>query len=413
MRAKIFFFLLTAAIVIAGSGAGAAAARTNKSVQLISRGSAVIAGSQPAARQEAIDDALDQALRRDVYDRLLVGHEQDDLLEERIFNRKDRYILAYEILSSRQLGDLFQVELRVKINQQLLQGELGSLVKGAKEPVQKIVLVVLAATGERKNPADGAALQLPAPLLEPRRLAAEMEGEMTAYGYDFSLVPTVSPALENLCRRAGVPEDEVGENEGEGAVRAADFRSLLPHDDLAVIVRPGFLAEKQVMTVRKTMLVVHYDLLFVDLKNNRIVMTGGDIQTLGADFPAAYASLQRQLRDHLHEQIMSRLLAEYTVIPPHETTATLWLTGFRRAADLEVFRQRLAALRTVNDVKVAALAAGTVVLRVKTIASYDLLLKWLNRFMPENGNYHLQAMLDEADPGRILVQVEYAADGVQ
>ncbi|MBW1645457.1 MAG: hypothetical protein JRJ56_03895 [Deltaproteobacteria bacterium] len=381
---------------------------------VVARGSAVVAGDQLGARQAAVDDALDRALRQYVYDQLLISHDRDAQLEEQIFKLKDRYILSYEIVSSRRLGDLFQVELLVRINRQLLQRELSSLVKREKEPVHQVVLVVSsAAAGRRQEAPAGEEQLLTAPLLEPRRLAAELAGEMSAYGYDFSLVDEVPGEVAGLCRQSdGLDEGALPGAEGQG-ISAADCRSRLP-GDLAIIVCLEPLVEKRIATVDKLLLESRYRFLLVDMKNDlRSRPVADKVQVLSGDFPAAFASLQQQLLARLHEQIMTRVLDEYPVATRQETTVTLRCTGFRRAADFASFRQRLTALRTVKAATVTALAAGELELRVVTIANYDLLLQWLNHFVPAERDYRLRAALDSQSPGLILVQVDYAAVGLQ
>ncbi|MEA1921230.1 MAG: hypothetical protein U9N63_01090, partial [Pseudomonadota bacterium] len=87
-------------------------------------GQAVLDGGSEKARAEAVFDALGEALSRYLYDDMAASYEFEQQINEKIIKRRKFYVKSYEIQSERTLGDLYQVELRVELQVDLLEQEL-------------------------------------------------------------------------------------------------------------------------------------------------------------------------------------------------------------------------------------------------------------------------------------------------
>ncbi|MBN2333008.1 MAG: hypothetical protein JXO49_02745 [Deltaproteobacteria bacterium] len=397
---KILLLAVCWLLVLPGS---IAAQQQLSNTMIIARGSALLAADQTAARREAINDALGNALHSYVYDQLLANHSDDELINEHIFNRQDRYILSYEIISDRLLGDLFQIELAVHVNQELVQEELAMIMEPEKRAVQDIRLIIIQRYGTA--PLSTVPLLEQSLPLEPSSLAENLHGELAAYGFMLTYHPNISDELQQLflltTENRRTPDNSL-------PVSAGRFKELLP-GDLAIFIDLQPMEEKHIGTVDKLLLSVDYDMTFVDMKNNSLViLPPAATQVLAESLPAGMPLLAEKLNAQLKNQIMDRMLREYAVFPENEQEIMLAINGFRQHRDFKQFTDELETLRTVGAVRLHALSAGHIELKVSTYATMELLIEWLNRFSPADGSYALRSQLLPSSVDTVLVQVDYA-----
>ncbi|MEA3241247.1 MAG: hypothetical protein U9P37_06740 [Pseudomonadota bacterium] len=396
---KVKYLLILIFMFLYGVSIVSAAQPSVSEVSMVARGSAVVIKDRATARQEAIADTLNNALDRYIHEKMVSGHEYDELINEQMLNHQDRYILSYEIISDRLLGDLLQLELSVNFNKSLLQKDLAAILKPEKRAVQDIRLII---TQENINDQLLYEPLLTQPvLLQPEELAKRLNDELTAYGFNLTLQQNIADNLKELLFASIHPDNA-------SAVDMNQFQYLLP-GDLTIYIEVKNFHEEKIYTVHKQLLTIEDTLAFIDLKNRTFVTLPAIIsKSLTDDLPSGINILSAKLVKKLKNRIMDYMLQKYAVFPEYEEEVTVTINGFHRHQDYIYFREALENLRTIKSVDLNALSSGRIELKVTTYAQIDLLLDWINRFTPSGHNYQLQAGLSNGTAGTILVKIEYA-----
>jgi len=395
---KIKSLLVLIFILVCGISIVSAAQPSVSEVSMIARGSAVVSKDLATARQQAITDTLNNALDRYIHEKMISGHEYDELINEQMLSHQDRYILSYEIISDRLLGDLLQLELSVHFNKLLLQEDLAAILKPEKKAVQDIRLVII--QEDINNQLLYEPLLTQPVLLQPEELAKQLNDELTAYGFNLTLHQNITDNLRLLLMSS--IHDETS------AVDIHQFQDLMP-GDLTIYVNVKNFHEERIYTVHKQLLTIEDTLTFIDLKNKTFAtLPTTTSKSLTDDLPSGIDDLADKLVKKLKSRIMDYLLQKYAVFPSHEEEVTIAISGFRYHKDYIYFKEALANLKTIKSVDLSALSSGRMELKVISYSQIDLLLDWINRFTPSGHNYQLQAGLSDDTTGTILVKVEYA-----
>lgn len=396
---KVKYLLILIFMFLYGVSIVSAAQPSVSEVSMVARGSAVVIKDRATARQQAIADTLNNALDRYIHEKMVSGHEYDELINEQMLNHQDRYILSYEIISDRLLGDLLQLELSVNFNKSLLQKDLAAILKPEKRAVQDIRLII---TQENINDQLLYEPLLTQPvLLQPEELAKRLNDELTAYGFNLTLQQNIADNLKELLFASIQPDNA-------SAVDMNQFQYLLP-GDLTIYIEVKNFHEERIYTVHKQLLTIEDTLAFIDLKNRTFVTLPAIIsKSLTDDLSSGINVLSAKLVKKLKNRIMDYMLQKYAVFPEYEEEVTVTISGFHRHQDYIYFREALENLRTIKSVDLNALSSGRIELKVTTYAQIDLLLDWINRFTPSGHNYQLQAGLSNGTAGTILIKVEYA-----
>jgi hypothetical protein len=396
---KIKYFLALIFMFYCGVSIVSAAQPSVSEVSMVARGSAVVTKDLATARQQAIADTLNNALDRYIHEKMVSGHEYDEIINEQMLNHQDRYILSYEIISDRLLGDLLQLELSVHFNKSLLQEDLAAILKPEKRAVQDIRLIIT-----QVNINDQLLYEplLTQPvLLQPEELAKQLNDELTAYGFNLTLHQNITDDLKELLFASIHPDNA-------SAVDMNQFQYLLP-GDLTIYVEVKNFNEERIYTVHKQLLSIEDTLAFIDLKNRTFVTLPAIIsKSLTDDLPSGINVLSAKLVKKLKNRIMDYMLQKYAVFPAYEGEVTITINGFHRHQDYIYFKEALENLRTIKSVDLSALSSGRIELKVTTYSQIDLLLDWINRFTPSGHNYQFQAGLSNGTADTILVKVEYA-----
>ena len=401
---KIKYLLLLIFMFYCGVNIVSAAQPSVSEVSMVARGSAVVTTDLATARQQAIADTLNNALDRYIHEKMVSGHKYDELINEQMLNHQDRYILSYEIISDRLLGDLLQLELSVHFNKSLLQEDLAVILKPEKRAVRDIRLII---TQENINDQLLYEPLLTQPvLLQPEELAKQLNDELTAYGFNLILHQNITDNLKELLTASIHPDNTSAKT---SAVDMNQFQYLLP-GDLTIYIEVKNFHEERIYTVHKQLLTIEDTLAFVDLKNRTFVTLPAIIsKSLTDDLPSGINVLSDKLVKKLKNRIMDYMLQKYAVFPDYEEEFTVTISGFHHHQDYIYFKEALENLRTIKSVDLSALSSGRIELKVTTYSQIDLLLDWINRFTPSGHNYQLQAGLsDSTAAGIILVKVEYA-----
>ncbi|MBN2810155.1 MAG: hypothetical protein JXR80_11735 [Deltaproteobacteria bacterium] len=377
-------------------------------------GQAVLVEGSEKARSQAVLDALGEALNRYLYDDLAVSREFASEIEEKILKRRKLYVKSYEIQSERTLGDLYQVELKVELQGDLLEQELRQIERREKRQVERLTLVVLAPATDPELGPDGAR----SPVLEPTLLLQQLGKELDLYGFRLELVNPVAPELEPLL----LPLLEAGSGLERPQPQAAWFEGVLP-GDLIIVVRSSRVREEKIVSLQKSFWRSQAEIVFIDLKNRTITpLPEVTAKVINADYLAGAQELTETLTARVQQECLDHLLRDYVVPRESQSLVVLQCRGFRRPQDFAFFREQLQELRMVQEVSLQALAAGSVEVSVRLLTKAPLLLKWLNDFSAGNGSFTLQAyaldkgvaeksMLDktaaDAGPEQFLVRVIY------
>ncbi len=400
---KIKYLLVITFILFCGVNIISAAQSSVSEVSMVARGSAVVSKDLATARRQAITDTLNNALDRYIHEKMVSGHEYDELINEQMLNHQDRYILSYEIISDRLLGDLLQLELSVNFNKLLLQEDLAAILKPEKKAVQDIRLII---TQENINDQLLYEPLLTQPvLLQPEELAKQLNDELTAYGFNLTLHQNITDNLKSLLMTSIHPDNASVET---SVVDMNQFQYLMP-GDMTIYVDVRNFHEEKIYTVHKQLLTIEDTLTFIDLKNKTFVtLPSITSKSLTDDLPSGINVLSDKLVKTLKSQIMDYMLQKYAVFPKHEEEFTVTIIGFHHHQDYIYFKEALENLRTIKSVDLSALSSGRMELKVVSYSQIDLLLDWINRFAPSGHNYQLQAGLSNDTAGTILVKVEYA-----
>ncbi|MBN2233260.1 MAG: hypothetical protein JW781_10655 [Deltaproteobacteria bacterium] len=360
---------------------------------LVSRGTAVIGESIAAAREEAIRDALERALETYIFARLGAGQGQEELVRDTILQRRERYILSYELQSSRMLGEMYQVEVNAYLHAGLLQADLTDILTPTRQAVNRIDLVLDAMSASGPSAAAHSA---------PERLVANLARELAAYGFTPRIV-SGAPAAAVRARFRRLTEDA-------GTEAAATPDMPLPEledgdAELVVLIAADPVREGVIATVDKTVLTGGFELFFADCVNrlaNRFA--DHDVRVVAGDPAGGRERLDERLAEMLNNMVMEYLLREYAVFPAHSRELIVSLRGIRHFADLRQLRSALEALRTVESSAIDRLAAGQVDLRVRTFASGEMLVDWFGGYRFADGR-RCRAILEPPAGERILVDL--------
>lgn len=365
-------------------------------VSMVARGSAVVVEDLASARQQAINDTLNNALERYIHEKMVSGHEYDELINAQMLTNQDRYILTYEIISDRLLGDLLQLELNVHFNKSLLEEDLAAILKPEKRAVQDINLIIA-----QENINDQFLYEplLTRPLLlQPEKLAKQLNDELAAYGFRLTLHHDITDDLKELLT------DAIHKT---SALDMSQFRNLF-HGDLTIYVEVKNFHEEKISTVQKELLTIEDRLTFIDLKNDTsVTLPSGISKSLTNDLPSGINLLSDKLVKNLKNRIMDYMLQKYAVSPDHEVEVMIILSGFQRHQDYISFKEALKKLRTTKAVDLNALSTDRIELKVTTHSQVDLLLDWINRYTPTDPGLRLQAGLLNGAADTILARVEY------
>ncbi|MEA1922700.1 MAG: hypothetical protein U9N63_08590, partial [Pseudomonadota bacterium] len=313
------------------------------------------------------------------------------------------YVKSYEIQSERTLGDLYQVELRVELQVDLLEQELRKIERRERRQVEHLTLVVLptAGMGENLEPVDNGGLRNLA--LEPTVLEQSLQQELAVYGFSLEVVDTISPDLMGMFVQLLQKDELSGRSEPE----AAWFQGLLS-GDLIVAIRPGEVSEERIVSLRKSFWRSRAELVFIDTKNDMIThLPTVTAKVISSDYVAGLEKLTQNLTEGVQQACLDRLLRDYIVPQESEELMVLQFEGFRRPADFVLFKERLQSLRTVKEVSLQALAAGSIELGVRILISPPLLIKWFNGFSSDDLPFTFTVYPLDETPEHYLIRVNY------
>ncbi len=373
------------------------------SVVKTTAGQAVLDGGSEKARAEAVFDAFGEALSRYLYDDMAASYEFEQQINEKIIKRRKLYIKSYEIQSERTLGDLYRVELRVELQGDLLERELRKIERRERRQVEHLMLVILPAAGLEENLEsidNGGAWSM---ALEPTVLRQRLQQELTVYGFSLEVVDTISPDLLSMFVQV-LEENEIA---GQSEPEAAWFQGLMP-GDLIVAIRPGEVSEERIVSLQKSFWRSQAELVFIDTKNDMIThLPTVTAKVINADYVTGLEKLTGNLTERVQQACLDRLLRDYIVPQESEELVVLQFEGFRRPADFALFKERLKSLRTVKEVSLQALAAGSIELGVRILISAPLLIKWLNGFSSDDLPFTFTVYPLDETPEHYLVRVSY------
>ncbi len=373
------------------------------SVVKTTAGQAVLDGGSEKARAEAVFDAFGEVLSRYLYDDMAASYEFEQQINEKIIKRRKLYIKSYEIQSERTLGDLYRVELRVELQGDLLERELRKIERRERRQVEHLMLVILPAAGLEENLEsidNGGARSM---ALEPTVLRQRLQQELTVYGFSLEVVDTISPDLLSMFVQV-LEENEIA---GQSEPEAAWFQGLMP-GDLIVAIRPGEVSEERIVSLQKSFWRSQAELVFIDTKNDMIThLPMVTAKVINADYVTGLEKLTGNLTERVQQACLDRLLRDYIVPQESEELVVLQFEGFRRPADFALFKERLKSLRTVKEVSLQALAAGSIELGVRILISAPLLIKWLNGFSSDDLPFTFTVYPLDETPEHYLVRVSY------
>jgi hypothetical protein len=366
-------------------------------------GQAVLDGGSEKARAEAVFDALGEALSRYLYDDMAASYEFEQQINEKIIKRRKFYVKSYEIQSERTLGDLYQVELRVELQSDLLEQELRKIERRERRHVEHLTLVVLpmSSLGKNLEPIDNGGLRNMA--LEPTVLQQSLQQELAVYGFSLEVVDTISPDLMSMFVQLLQKDELSGRSEPE----AAWFQGLLS-GDLIVAIRPGEVSEERIVSLHKSFWRSQAELVFIDTKNDMIThLPTVTAKVINSDYVAGLEKLTQNLTERVQQACLDRLLRDYIVPQESEELLVLQFEGFRRPADFALFKERLQSLRTVKEVSLQALAAGSIELGVRILIPAPLLIKWFNGFSSDDLPFTFTVYPLDETPEHYLIRVNY------
>jgi hypothetical protein len=378
-------------LLIVGFNSPAAAAVVVESVN----GRAVLEGSADRARTQAVDAALRRALRRYVFEEQGISPKFEKKVNQEIISDRNRFIRSYEILRERTLGDLYQVELKVELRADLIDQVLAGIEQKHKQRVEHLVLAQLPPVRM-----EGAAPA--APVLESSLLLTELQGELQAYGFSLEAAGPLSAELKVMLSRVLA---DSGDGSG-GRLDAGVFKGLLP-GDLIIVVRSSPADEEKIVSLDKSLWKARAELAFIDLRNGRIIrLPPVNAKVINQDYVAGLKELTRTLTGRVKDACLDRLLRDYVIPERKKTEVVLECRGFPRPADFALFRQRLEALRSVSGVRIQALAAGLIELRLELVTPPRTLVAWINSFKAPDFPGRLTAYAAGGENSPVVVRVE-------
>ena len=373
------------------------------SVVKTTAGQAVLVSGSEKARSEAVFDALGEALIRYLYDDMAASHEYEQQINENILKKRKLYVKSYEIQSERTLGDLYQVELRVELQGDLLEQELRKIERRKRRQVEHLTLVVLPPAGLTENHSqieNGGGHVL---ALEPTALRQGLQQELAVYGFSLEMVDTISPDLMTMF----VQLLETSATESRQKPDAAWFQGFLP-GDLIIALRASEVSEERIVSLRKSFWRSQVELVFIDTKNSMIThLPTVTAKVINSDYVVGLEQLTENLTERVQKTCLDRLLRDYIMPQEGDELVVLQCDGFRRPADFAVLKERLQSLRTVKEVSLLALAAGSLELGVRILTPAPLLIKWLNDFHSEDLPFTFKVYPLDETPEHYLVRVIY------
>ena len=367
-------------------------------------GQAVLVGGAEKARSEAIFDALGEALSSYIYGDIAVSHEFDQQINEKILKRRKRYVKSYKIQGERTLGDLYQIELRVELQGNLIKRELKKIEKRKRRQVERLTLVVLppAGTDENHSRIDNDGIHIQA--LEPTALLQSLRQELAVYGFNLKMARTISPNLNVMFEKVLKNSSA----EGRRAPESDWFKGLL-RGDLIIVVRSAEVREERIVSLQKSFWHSRAELVFIDMKNDMIThLPPVTAKVINSDYVAGLEKLTEELTGGVRKTCLERLLRDYIVPQESDLLVVLQCEGFRSPVDFAVFKEHLQALRTVKEIGLQALAAGSLDLGVRITTPAPRLIKWLNDFHLEDFPFSLEVYPLDETPEHYLVRVIYA-----
>lgn len=388
-------------------------------------GQAVLTDGVEKARKESINDALGEALNNFIYGDMAVNHKFEQQIDETILKNRNRYIKKFAIQSEHTLGELYQIELRIELKSQLIERDLKKIEKSEKRKVDNLLLLFLpleSALSSSSAKSDNLGSEFSTPVLEPTALERELRQELSVYGFTLSLAEGLTPELKSMLSELL----DSGESGAHREFESGWFKGLLT-GDLIIIVRAAEVREEQIVSLRKSFWHTQAEIVFIDMKNSAIThLPIVDTKIVGDDYVVGMERLTRELSEKVCSRTIDRLLRDYVVPGESEERIELECLGFRQPADFMVLKERLKSLRTVNDVVLKELVAGSLTLEISTLTSAELLGEWLNNSAARDLNFRLHATLLPAlalapaeqssinnfttiTPRRYLVQVVYGA----
>ena len=366
-------------------------------------GQAVLVEGSEKARSQAVLGALGEALNLYIFEDMAVSHDFEPQINEKILKNRKNYVKSYEIQSERTLGDLYQVELKVDLQADLIEQELKKIEKGERQKVEQLTLVVLPPFGRGERPSSVENGEIHSLVLEPSALWQSLRQELAIYGFSLEMANSISPELSLMLEQLFAPDD----NESRLRSQASWFKGLLP-GDLIMVIRPSEVSEERIVSLQKSLWKSQAELVFIDTRNDMITyLPRVFAKVINADYITGLESLTEKLTANVQKVCLDRLLRDYIVPQESELTVVLQCQGFRSPTDFAAFKESLQSLRTVKEVSLQALAAESIELGVRILTSAPLLIKWLNDFHSEGSPFTLKAYpLDEL-PEHYLVRVSY------
>ena len=367
-------------------------------------GQAVLVGGAEKARSEAVFDALGEALSSYIYGDMAVSHEFDQQINEKILKRRKRYVKSYKIQGERTLGDLYQIELRVELQGNLIKRALKKIERRKRRQVERLTLVVLPPVGTDENrlQVDNDGIHVQA--LEPTALLQSLRQELAVYGFSLKMARTISPNLNVMFEKVLKNSSA----EGRRAPESAWFKGLL-RGDLIIAVRSAEVREERIVSLQKSFWHSQAELVFIDMKNDMIThLPMVTAKVINSDYVVGLEKLTEELTGSVRKTCLERLLRDYIVPQESDLLVVLQCEGFRSPADFAVFKERLQALRTVKEVGLQALAAGSLDLGVRILTPAPRLIRWLNDFHPDDLPFTFEVYPLDEIPEHYLVRVIYA-----
>ncbi len=346
-------------------------------------GQAVLTEGVEKARKASISDALSEALSRYVYDDMAVNHKFEAQVDAIILKHRNLYIKNFEIQSERTLGELYQIELRVELNRELIEKDLQKIEHSKRLQINKLILEVLPPAAGT----DGDATEsLTTPVLEPQDLTRNLRQGLTVYGFELDRAETVTPELEAMFIKL-MDSDKVGVVRD---FKVSWFQGLMD-GDMIIVIRPAAVREEQIASLHKSFWHSRADIAFIDMKNNSITrLPPVNSKVISADYVTGMERLTKDLNARIRKSVVNRLLRDYIVPGGQEERLEFKCSGFRKPADFVTFKERLKSLQTVKRVDLAALAAGSITLEVTTLTSASLMVKWLETSAADGLSYKLK-----------------------
>ncbi len=406
---KTVLFVLSLALVMIFAWLPAPALLAAVVVETVN-GRAVLDGGVEKARNEAVSAALQEALKRYIFTERGVSRRFEREITENIIKRPNRFILSYGIQNERPLGDLYLVELRVELREEVLDAALEKIEKPRKRIVKELLLAVLPPLTENGEGAVAAALDpeagAAAPVLEASLLCSALRSELAVYGFDLKRSGPLSSDLKAMLARTLKPAGEW--NRDGRKIDPAWFKGLLA-GDLVIVIRSGPAREEKVVSLGKSFWKGRAEMAFIDIKNGLLThLPPVSAKVIEPDYVSGLKTLTRSLTEKVKNACLDRLLRDYVMPEAHETVLTMECRGFRSPADFELLRQRLENLRIVREVSLVGLTAGRLELRIRLLVNAGALLEWLNNFRDPEFAGRLFAYSVDPKAQYVVVAADYA-----